>query len=1384
MRYIEPISIFMICLVLSLPFYSASVFAQTTGLTNVKVQGSDGYEGVVRDKDDTFTFSARACISAGVEVNKEKVRLWGTSNSTGFPFSSCTAIGDGCSYDCSFSRNMSDYSNICPSKDDFDVNLYKEDGSWLDDKEVEAICDSKAPFISVNLDGNDPTYYKTDSNVTFILFIRDDADGIGCVGIKNAVFKAAGYTKNIDINSAQNVCTYSSTLKELASSFNEGTVNLNVTAYDYFGQNFTKTLSFTTDFTVPQIVLDSFEIKNTAGNEIDYFSPQNVKLKLIINITDGTEVDSSTVIADLSNIGGSSSATTTCNTITSSKLQCEYSNIQYYLNESSFSKTITVNASDTAGNSKAQSISLSKSLNVDSTAPLISGLRLTDTSGNDIKDKWLGGENFSAYVYVNITENEIGLDQSTIYANLLELNPEQSSYSSKAKSSCEAITNTNITKCRFDITVDVNGSGSASKSLVFNASDLAGNNAETTLSLSNVFKKDSTKPLISGLSITDANNKELNNWTNGDIPSAFVYINITETGIGLDNSSVYANLSELNPSESSYSNKAKDDCIQKDNNITTCRFSAVIKINENGTVTKTLVFKAADFAGNDQSQSFSYGFKVDRTGPEFQLIKTNRSDANSRYWLGNGKNTIIAELKEEGIGLKEHNVFLDLSGILLGANTKANNCTAAGNSWNCYWYDIITSAASGNYTISSTLNSKDDANNAADKIRADNISMDKDNPLINNITYSPAYPTKGDTLVFSVNVSENLSGLRQVKIDVAPIRNNSNGSFFVGADYSDCTQDGNNYLCEIEFNNIIGQYVETELNVTAEDFAGNVGNKTIKVTIYKADTETVPDFFKIDKIESIPSSIDRIVAAKMPLKHFLHVFLVKKNTEDNVAILAKEISCSASSGYVSSSYLFNEDADDPYIVLTLSTSVGSITEGSFNPNCSLLLRVSANETLYKKAETENITKEITLYNNPLGEIDKNINEKLTGINNKIKDIEDEISNKEKWIKILGMWCTLAKAAGLFNSILQTIKSVYWGITSGLWAACAGWPPTMIPCQEGICAAWAAACSAKSTYHNIVDNLIWPPGMIPTGVNIIGMINKYSCMILFECALCDWTVHLSIGTEIAGGAIAGEMNVDKKEYIEDTTGGDPKGSYEKGISKEVKAFKADGSRITIEKGGKVFKGNDGNFYENEAAAAESMGTWKTTGRPTEVNNIKDSGNWIFNPYKSKHYAAACMCFPAMVYNLNKERQINCMYRNCLTNHLGTGTSSTVCDFAYKERECLYVESAQFKLHGYMGDFFNTLVNAILNNLPYLLASLAYIGFCAKYTVGSSAFCAAVMGGCPAGGPAAWGYYPMICGITGAAFTLIEIGQAFASKFGFDPSHKLKGKDYCSTGGALE
>lgn len=98
----------------------------------------------------------------------------------------------------------------------------------------------------------------------------------------------------------------------------------------------------------------------------------------------------------------------------------------------------------------------------------------------------------------------------------------------------------------------------------------------------------------------------------------------------------------------------------------------------------------------------------------------------------------------------------------------------------------------------------------------------------------------------------------------------------------------------------------------------------------------------------------------------------------------------------------------------------------------------------------------------------------------------------------------------------------------------------------------------------------------------------------------------------------------------------------------------------------------------------------------------------DPYKSIHAASACLCVSGVIYNLKKQKQITCMYKSCLERNAEAGLPTDVCDRALKERTCLYVDGAQWKLRGsgVFGGFIANFLTALIASLPSIAAGIGW------------------------------------------------------------------------------
>jgi hypothetical protein len=115
-----------------------------------------------------------------------------------------------------------------------------------------------------------------------------------------------------------------------------------------------------------------------------------------------------------------------------------------------------------------------------------------------------------------------------------------------------------------------------------------------------------------------------------------------------------------------------------------------------------------------------------------------------------------------------------------------------------------------------------------------------------------------------------------------------------------------------------------------------------------------------------------------------------------------------------------------------------------------------------------------------------------------------------------------------------------------------------------------------------------------------------------------------------------------------------------------------------------------------------------GETGEMNNF-DAPNPLWDPYRSIHTARGCLFLTAGIYNLRKKRQVLCMERTCIRENAENGLPLQICEVMKKERNCLYVEGAQWKaLSG--GDHGRAVASFIFSNflskLEWFIPAIIY------------------------------------------------------------------------------
>lgn len=116
-----------------------------------------------------------------------------------------------------------------------------------------------------------------------------------------------------------------------------------------------------------------------------------------------------------------------------------------------------------------------------------------------------------------------------------------------------------------------------------------------------------------------------------------------------------------------------------------------------------------------------------------------------------------------------------------------------------------------------------------------------------------------------------------------------------------------------------------------------------------------------------------------------------------------------------------------------------------------------------------------------------------------------------------------------------------------------------------------------------------------------------------------------------------------------------------------------------------------------------------GKPTMLEAFT---TYRWDPYRSIHVSMSCLCLPGLVYNMQKETQVNCIYRNCIKQSAELGLPFDSCQQIYKEQNCLYVDGAAWRVAGgtYVAPLLSGLLTSLFEKLPLILIAKEWSSLC--------------------------------------------------------------------------
>lgn len=181
-----------------------------------------------------------------------------------------------------------------------------------------------------------------------------------------------------------------------------------------------------------------------------------------------------------------------------------------------------------------------------------------------------------------------------------------------------------------------------------------------------------------------------------------------------------------------------------------------------------------------------------------------------------------------------------------------------------------------------------------------------------------------------------------------------------------------------------------------------------------------------------------------------------------------------------------------------------------------------------------------------------------------------------------------------------------------------------------------------------------------------------------------------------------------------------------------------------------------------------------GKPTTAESTTLYG---WQPYKSIHVAQNCYCGQAIEYNLRKEQQIQCIYHSCIEEHTKKGLPLTACDQTYKTQNCLYVDSAAWKIAGgsRLASLIRQMTGNLMNSLGIAVSGIAWAVACDPlvWSVRYLAGCDSI----PATNPVISGSVPA-CAVWGGTHELAETDFFAGNAFNWNEYNGgIDGYDYC-------
>lgn len=682
----------------------------------------------------------------------------------------------------------------------------------------------------------------------------------------------------------------------------------------------------------------------------------------------------------------------TCVNIGGGIFQCSYASLQFSVTPKSYSVSLYL------WNDTNISLSTASSeITVDNTAPAVSSFDTTQASvgAEDINFSYT--VNDTACADATCSGKCSGINYIDVYGNSIFLQRISPNSSLCSVSGALGVNSSQLATASSDVSVCITAYDR------FNFSSSA---ACKTLSV------DLSAPTIDTASFAIKSNDVSIFYIPAAGISATISVDVNDDSGAVP--TVTADLSKINPS---YGVSVPADSCTGPGPFTCYWNSRIVTANS----TQVINVTAADSAGNSKTEQITYTFGVDNAAPAVTFLGTENI-FNSTSYIVSGYNTLKVTITEAESGIDADNVFIDLHEIGGLPSVAANNCTASGSAWNCYWHNVTSTLANnaeGKIWIYGDL--KDISGNAYTGLTYGAVKADLLTPSVDSIIISSYdalgshnYTKSGDLLTIVVNATEDKDLNAMANFSGIGLGENDPGA---------CIDLGSSkWSCAWQTTGVTSGYLSTYLKFNFSDPFGNSLLYSYPIVIFAVGNETSPNYWEVGDVAAMPYALDLGVMNLIEQRVYFSVPLSSLNPD--AGILSMELgSCIGDTSYLSEdpSLINAEQSTNPYVLLQFAATSDNLTELAYN--CSLNIMSQVGDTIAGYPEVENLSLVVNFYKGDLGGFGDNVEDK-------IEQEKDNWIVDSKWISTLKKFlyyaekiCGLLYTFGKLKMLMESLSKI-------------------------------------------------------------------------------------------------------------------------------------------------------------------------------------------------------------------------------------------------------------------------------------------------------------------------------------------------------------------------